>query len=400
MERPICPYHINKKDGAVLMRGRRDIRKKIQPRPVSELISRQFQIKLNNDTFRCYEDVCNEGPICIFVHGGGFGAATFLPLIVQMKKLFKFHPFAYDLRGHGDTFTEDDDKPNLLMEILVNDTKSIIEHHFFNTDQYLNRKFVLIGHSLGGAIITHLFNDCEMSWKNQISAVIVIDAIEGIAMNALSSMPQILKNRPNHFTSVPSAIRYMYESNQIKSLSSAVYTVPSQIKRIGQHHSMVMELVNNDYIEEIESDLQSFSINNNFPSIAEEENENINFQKQMFQEQQKKKQLESMSKYEWRIDLIKTEKSWSSWFANLSDLFINLPTNKILYMNNVDELDKKLTIAHMQGKFEVGIIPKAGHAIQEDNPTGLATDLQRFLQKRQIIPGWKSTLPPGVRLNS
>ncbi len=47
-------------------------------------------------------------------------------------------------------------------------------------------------------------------------------------------------------------------------------------------------------------------------------------------------------------------------------------------------LDKVLTIGQMQGKFQLILMPTAGHAIHEDEPDRMAEHLQQFLQRFRI----------------
>ncbi|CAH8579318.1 unnamed protein product [Schistosoma rodhaini] len=83
--------------------------------------------------------------------------------------------------------------------------------------------------------------------------------------------------------------------------------------------------------------------------------------------------------YTWRIDLIKTQPFWKEWFSGLSKLFLSIPEPKLLLLADADRLDKDLTIGQMQGKFQVRLFPRAGHAVQEDTPERVAECLARFL---------------------
>ena len=66
---------------------------------------------------------------------------------------------------------------------------------------------VLVGHSMGGAIAVHTAaSNCI---KNLI-ALVVIDVVEGSALEALSSMQTFLQGRPRSFNSVEQAIEYKY----------------------------------------------------------------------------------------------------------------------------------------------------------------------------------------------
>ncbi|CAH8545644.1 unnamed protein product [Schistosoma mattheei] len=88
--------------------------------------------------------------------------------------------------------------------------------------------------------------------------------------------------------------------------------------------------------------------------------------------------------YTWRIDLIKTQPFWQGWFSGLSKLFLSIPEPKLLLLADADRLDKDLTIGQMQGKFQIQLFPRAGHAVQEDTPDRVAECLARFLVRNRF----------------
>ena len=90
--------------------------------------------------------------------------------------------------------------------------------------------------------------------------------------------------------------------------------------------------------------------------------------------------------YSWRIDLFKTEKFWTSWFVGLTENYLSFPGPKLLILAGVDRLDKELTVAQMQGKFQMLVLPKAGHAVHEDVPDLVADALATFVQRNKLAP--------------
>lgn len=54
------------------------------------------------------------------------------------------------------------------------------------------------------------------------------------------------------------------------------------------------------------------------------------------------------------------------WFEDLSKMFLSSKAVKMLILAGTDRLDKELTIAQMQGKFQLTMFPSVGHTIQED----------------------------------
>lgn len=173
---------------------------------------------------------------------------------------------------------------------------------------------VLVGHSMGGALAVHVAASNRLK---AVAAVCVIDVVEGSAMEALSRMRPFLNSRPQSFESVEDAIQWCLQTKTAKNRRAARISMPSQIK-------------------------------------------------------------ESNGKYVWRIDLAKTEDHWVGWFKGLSKLFLSCPAPKILVLAGVDRLDTDLTVGQMQGKFQNTILPKVGHAVQEDSPEKLSDVLATF----------------------
>jgi protein phosphatase methylesterase 1 len=89
-------------------------------------------------------------------------------------------------------------------------------------------------------------------------------------------------------------------------------------------------------------------------------------------------------KYTWRIDLSRSEKYWIGWFENLSDIFLNTPVPKLLILAGIDNLDKKLTIGQMQGKFQLQVLARTGHAVQEDQPHQVAETIGSYLIRNKF----------------
>ncbi|KAF6253011.1 hypothetical protein COO60DRAFT_476829 [Scenedesmus sp. NREL 46B-D3] len=101
----------------------------------------------------------------------------------------------------------------------------------------------------------------------------------------------------------------------------------------------------------------------------------------------------------WRTPLAASRPHWEGWYRGLSDTFLSLPVPKMLLLAGTDRLDKSLTIGQMQGKFQLVLMPAAGHAIQEDEPVKTAEHLQQFLHRFRIgePPMVIPRAPPGVR---
>lgn len=85
---------------------------------------------------------------------------------------------------------------------------------------------ILVGHSMGGAICVHTAAQNAIPTLN---GVVVIDVVEGTAMEALASMQSFLRSRPTHFKSIQNAIEWCIRSGQIRNVESAKVSMPGQI---------------------------------------------------------------------------------------------------------------------------------------------------------------------------
>ena len=92
----------------------------------------------------------------------------------------------------------------------------------------------------------------------------------------------------------------------------------------------------------------------------------------------------NLKKYTWRIDLSKSEKFWSGWFNGLSEKFLNLLEPKLLILAGIDNLDKSLTVGQMQGKFQLQVLARTGHAVHEDRPHEVAEVIASYLIRNRF----------------
>ncbi|KAI8854948.1 protein-tyrosine phosphatase-like protein [Chytridium lagenaria] len=83
-------------------------------------------------------------------------------------------------------------------------------------------------------------------------------------------------------------------------------------------------------------------------------------------------------KYVWRTDLAKTEPFWNEWFTNLSEKFLSVKAGRLLVL-----ADKALTIAQMQGKFQMVVYSECGHSVHEEEPEKFAKLLKEFYARNQ-----------------
>jgi protein phosphatase methylesterase 1 len=86
----------------------------------------------------------------------------------------------------------------------------------------------------------------------------------------------------------------------------------------------------------------------------------------------------------WRTPLAKSEPYWLGWYEGLSEAFLRVAVPKVLVLAGSDRLDKSLTIAQMQGKFQMVLVPNAGHAVHEDDAEKMVETISTFIKRFRI----------------
>jgi protein phosphatase methylesterase 1 len=114
----------------------------------------------------------------------------------------------FDCRGHGASFTEDDG--DLSLETLTADFVDI-----FNQVKLNAKQVFLIGHSLGGAVVV---NGMLKGLGSAVKGIVVLDVVEGSALESLSKMNTILRSRPRQFRSLQEAVDWAYINSLILEL--------------------------------------------------------------------------------------------------------------------------------------------------------------------------------------
>ncbi|KAJ5893261.1 hypothetical protein N7495_004952 [Penicillium taxi] len=94
-------------------------------------------------------------------------------------------------------------EPDLSLETLSRDLVYVIRQTQSRMGWEVLPDIILVGHSLGGAVITHVAKGGELGSK--LLAYAVLDVVEGSAMDALQSMEKYLSTRPMRFSSLESA---------------------------------------------------------------------------------------------------------------------------------------------------------------------------------------------------
>lgn len=198
---------------------------------------------------------------------------------------------ALEAREHGSVVWDETGavNNNLSIDLLSQDMVDMISL----TQQKMGWKelptLVLIGHSLGGAVVTHVANMGLLG--NKLLGFAVLDVVEGSAMEALKHMQAYLRTRPKLFDNLDAAIDWHIRSRTLRNVVSARASVPSLFM-----------------------------------------------------------QTSTGGRWVWRTDLSKTESYWENWFNGMSGKFLSGKGAKLLILAGTDRLDKELMIGQMQGK--------------------------------------------------
>lgn len=243
-------------------------------------------------------------------------------------------------------------------------------------------QILLVGHSMGGAISVHI---SDMELIPSLIGVTVIDVVEGTAMEALASMQSFLRSRPTHFKTIQQAIEWSLRSGQIRNLDSARVSMPGQIINCETNKLSTNEL---PLVGSTELTTPPVDFTNPMSiaedPIEEEIEETDGPSAPKFKPPSNDPEAFNRKKYTWRVDLGKSENYWSGWFKGLSEKFLNLRVPKLLLLASIDGLDRTLTVGQMQGKFQMQVLARSGHAVQEDRPHEVAEVVGSYLLRNKF----------------
>jgi len=341
------------------------------------------QIQIDSGLFTVYSR--GEGEtLVLLIHGGGYSALTWSLAGEELCKMAGCRVAALDLRGHGETVSTDCD---MAREKLAGDVQAVAD---VLIQQGGHKSLVLVGHSLGGAVAV------SAASQGGVAGLIVIDVVEGTAMESLTHMQGFLRSRPQQFRSVAHAIEWCVRSGQAKNVESAKVSMPGQIK--DGRGRLVSSFVGDKVTPDIQPEIDTGKRLAPEPppdSIEEEdEDETSTLEKKNKQSEPSEKKEDGGlgGPYTWAVDLSTTEEYWPGWFKDLSSSFLSAPTAKLLMLAGVDRLDRDLTVGQMQGKFQMLVLPQVGHAIQEDSPDKVAEAIAQFLVRNRLADSKDSNI--------
>ncbi|KXJ72374.1 hypothetical protein RP20_CCG018219 [Aedes albopictus] len=364
---PMCP---NPKFPKPTDRG---FRRQTDYNPImwSEYFTENRDVTTKNGVFRVYltDKPRSPGPLLVMLHGGGFSALSWAHFSMEISKIIHCQCLAIDIRGHGDTSTEHED--DLSAETLAQDVADVLHSMYGDSAPPV----ILIGHSMGGAICVHVAN---MEVISSLIGIVVIDVVEGTALEALASMQSFLRSRPSTFKSIQHAVEWSVRSGQIRNIESARVSMPGQIVNIETGKLSTNEL---PLAEESLEGRTKFANPN---AIAEDGEMPSPADRDGPAPAEVPAPPANLKKYTWRIDLSKSEKYWEGWFQGLSQKFLDVKVPKLLLLAGIDNLDRALTVGQMQGKFQLQVLARCGHAVHEDRPHEVAEVIGTYLLRNKF----------------
>ncbi|KAJ8983892.1 hypothetical protein NQ317_000928 [Molorchus minor] len=339
----------------------------------SEYFDKEEKIETARGKFHVYSKG-NEGPILLCLHGGGYSGLTWALFAVEISNLIHCQVVAVDGRGHGHTNTEND--YDLSLDTLAKDIIDIAEIIL----EEKNAPIILMGHSMGGAVAV------EAAYHiNAVKGLCVIDVVEGTALDALSSMQSILRGRPSHFKTIKVVKLITWKRQGMKTGKLAADECDNiDFQNIELSSSSHRELVASSYTltevaeEGEDKDEVDKCSDCGKPPLPKSQRTEV------FKTPNSHKTEDDGPQYAWRIDLSKTESFWTGWFKGLSQKFLDIRIPKLLLLANIHGLDTTLTVGQMQGKFQMQVLARSGHAIHEDQPHNVAEIVAGHLIKQKL----------------
>ena len=237
-------------------------------------------------------------------------------------------------------------------------------------------QILLVGHSLGGAIVVRAAAIAAESLSLPILGVVVVDIVEGSALASLPHLPALLNTRPDTFPSVEEAIKWSLDARMVNNPSSAIISIPPMLVPM---QMQTKEGTADTHKEPPSSEAAKGVASTCNAGAMTAASTAATTAASTAATTAASTATTTPRQFTWRTNLHRTSEYWDEWYRGLSKDFLSVQANKLLILASTDRLDKKLMIGQMQGKFQFEIVQSAGHSVHEDQPKRVALLLWTFL---------------------
>ena len=275
-----------------------------------------------------------KAPLFVCHHGAGASGMSFALFARSLRAILpEAGILSVEARQHGSSVLDPsgDVVNDFNISVLSDDLSTMITLVRQKLGWPSLPSLILVGHSLGGAVVVDLARTGSLG--TSLLGYVVIDVVEGSAIEALTFMQGILASRPSSFPTLEAAIEWHLRSRNLRNRDSAAASVPSLLTPTAD------------------------------------------------------------GRWIWTTDLAITQPFWEGWFQGMSQKFLSARGAKLLILAGTDRLDKELMIGQMQGKFQLQVVPEAGHFVQEDAPERTAEMVAEFFKRNDRSA---LVLPPKV----
>ncbi len=138
--------------------------------------------------------------------------------------------FTFDARGHG--FTKVVNTKDYSIDTFINDFVFVVNElgRRQNWTKENSPPIVLVGHSLGGSIVTKAV--CSGRIDLNIVGLAIFDVVEEVAVSALNGMHHFLEHRPTGFKNFRSAVAWHLKSKTLRKRESALVSIQGVVDNI------------------------------------------------------------------------------------------------------------------------------------------------------------------------
>lgn len=296
------------------------------------------------------------GPLFVMHHGAGSSGLSFATCAEELRKILpKAGVLSLDARSHGRTTmipkskSPHQDSPStgaaaqaeadgkieldLSLDTLSRDLVFVVRETQARMGWETLPDIVLVGHSLGGAVITDVAKKGDLGSK--LLAYAVLDVVEGnfpalslstLALVVLNSFYRVCYGCPPEYGELS-----LYSTNPISFTNIRNRVAVSSLTL--SHRTLLWCTSKPIYSTRSRTIRNTTSARASVPSLIYEETE----------------PTDPSRPWVWRTNLSATKPFWENWFIGLSRKFLDARGGKLLLLAGTDRLDKELMIGQMQG---------------------------------------------------